>query len=324
MKNIVLLTDKNSLAWDFSKKIQAYLEINLGMNVEIAELAVKQFRNHELNISGVSNLRGKDIYYIADSSKNPNDWWAELLLVKDLVLNASVNSLSFVLPDMYYSRQDRKGEPRVPISARAVANSISPGIKRIITMDLHAAQIQGFYPANVPVDNLYSFPELARYLIKNHSEELKNLLILSPDAGGVERVKSFLKRIGRLTPENVYDLGFMIKDRPKAGEVGTMRYVGSDYQGKNVLIVDDIIDSGNTLCKSAEILKQGGANKIYCYATHGLFTKGTEELTCLFDKVFTSNTHYQKEDVNVIDISPIFAEAIYRAQTNQSVSELFR
>jgi ribose-phosphate pyrophosphokinase len=324
MKNMILLADKNSLAWDFSKKIQNHFEIDFGMNVSLAELSVKSFRNNELNISGVSNLRGKDIYYITDSLKKPNDWWAELLLVKDLVLNASANSLSFVLPDMYYSRQDRKGEPRVPISARAIANSISSGIKRIITMDLHAAQIQGFYPANVPVDNLYSFPEVSRYLIKNYSEELKNLLILSPDAGGVERVKSFLKRIGKLTPENIYDIGFMIKDRPKAGEVGTMKYVGSDYAGKNVLIIDDIVDSGGTLCKSAEILRKGGANKIYCYATHGLFTKGVDELNLLFDKVLTSNTHYQKENVEVIDISLIFAEAIYRAQTNQSVSELFR
>lgn len=324
MKNMILLADKNSLAWDFSNKIKDYFEINLGMAVDLAELSVKGFRNNELDISGVSNLRGKDIYYIADSSKNPNDWWAELLLVKDLVLNASANSLSFVLPDMYYSRQDRKGEPRVPISARAIANSISPGIKRIITMDLHAAQIQGFYPANVPVDNLYSFPEVARYLIKNYPGELKNLLILSPDAGGVERVKSFLKRIGRLTHENIYDLGFMIKDRPKAGEVGTMRYVGSDFKDKNVLIIDDIVDSGKTLCKSADILRKGGARKIYCYATHGLFTEGILSLNSKFDKVFTSNTHYQKDGVNVIDISPIFAEAIYRAQTNQSVSELFR
>jgi ribose-phosphate pyrophosphokinase len=323
MVQAILLSDKNSNAWVFSKKIQNYIKQEKGYDFELYELSLEKFRNNELNLFGVSNLRGKSVYYVADSSKSPNDWWAELLLVKDLVLNASAQSLSFVLPDMYYSRQDRKNEPRVPISARAVANSISSGIKRIITMDLHAAQIQGFYPSNVPVDNLYSFPVVAKYILEKYPEELKNLQIISPDAGGVDRAKSFRKRLGRLTPQNDYDIGFMIKQRPRAGEVGNIKYIGEDYRGKNILIIDDIVDSGGTLSINAEMLRKGGANKIFCYATHGLFTKGEEILNSQFDKVFTSNTRYNGNGVEVIDITPLFAEAIYRAEKNESVSELF-
>jgi len=237
MKNASILVNRNSNAWGFSEKIKDYLEKEYHEEITIQELNVGRFRNNELNISVSENIRGRDIYYVANSSQNPNDWWAEILLIKDLILNASANSLTLVLPDMCYSRQDRKDRPRVPISARAIADSISPGTKRIITMDLHAAQIQGFYPSTLPVHNLYSFPEVVKHLVENHSEEIKNLLILSPDAGGVDRAKYFLKRLEKIAPENEYDIGFMIKQRPKAGEVGTVKYVGPDYIGKNILIV---------------------------------------------------------------------------------------
>jgi len=324
MKNASLLVDKNSDAWGFSKKIQEYIQREYNEKISIQELNIGKFRNDESNISVPENLRGKDIYYIADSSKNPNDWWAEILLIKDLVLNASANSLTLVLPDMCYSRQDRKDRPRVPISARAIADSISPGTKRIITMDLHAAQIQGFYPATLPVHNLYSFPEVVKHLIEKYPDFIKNLLILSPDAGGVDRAKYFLKRLEKMAPENEYDIGFMIKQRPTAGEVGTIKYVGPNYAGKNILIVDDIVDSGKTLGTNAEELKKGGANKIFCYATHGLFTEGTLDLKSKFDNIFTSNTHHNEDEtINVVDMSPLFAESIYRTQMDKSISELF-
>jgi ribose-phosphate pyrophosphokinase len=323
MKNAIILANPDSDAWQFCIKIQNYIRKEKFIDIPIRELNITKFRNGEILPKSVSNIRGKDVYYVADSSKDPNSWWVEILLVKDLILNASANSLTLVLPDMYYSRQDRKNEPRVPISARALASSIGTGVKKIITMDLHAAQIQGFYPSKVPVDNLYSFPAVAKYLVKNYSQDLKNLQIISPDVGGVDRAKSFRKRLGKLTPENDYEIGFMIKQRAKAGEIGSVKYVGESYFGKNILIIDDIVDSGGTLACNAETLRAAGANKIFCYATHGLFTKGTEILTSKFDKVFTSNTRYNGNGVETIDISPLFAEAIYRAQTNESVSELF-
>ncbi|MBI2056852.1 ribose-phosphate pyrophosphokinase, partial [Candidatus Pacearchaeota archaeon] len=282
------------------------------------EVYIKHFRNKEIDMHIPENIRKKDVYFIQDSTKNPQEWWVELLLLKDLLLNASIESLSFILPNMLYSRKDRKEKSRVPISARALANSISPGLKRIITMDLHAAQIQGFYPAHVSVDNLYSFPEAVNYLRKNHFNDLENLVVVSPDSGGAERAESFAKRL-----KSKYPIALIDKRRIEAGEIEKMRLVG-DVKGKNVLIADDIIDSGNTLCKAAELLKENEAENLFCYGTHGIFTLGTEELFKHFNKIMTSNTHYiEDKKVEVIDMSPLFAEAIYRAQKGLSISELF-
>jgi ribose-phosphate pyrophosphokinase len=323
MRNIVLLVDKDSKAWDFAKKIKYYIETNKQEYVKIVNVPIGLFRNGELRFDSPSNLRKKDVYYIQDSSKEPQKWWVELLLIRDLVLSSSANSLTFILPNLLYSRQDRKDKSRVPISARALANSISSGVKKIITMDLHARQIQGFYPPTTPLDNLHSFSETVKYLIKNHFDYLDNLLILSPDAGGVTRAKSFLTRIEKHTQKKC-EIAFVIKERSAPGEVGKTRYVGPDPAGKNVLIVDDIIDSGGTLCSTSKLLKEKGVNKIICYATHGLFTKGISELKENFDLILTSNTHYRENnDIKIIDMSPVFAEAIFRAQKGFSISELF-
>jgi ribose-phosphate pyrophosphokinase len=324
MENVILLADKNSNAWGFAEKVKEYIKESKKEKIKLQSIPIGLFRNKEIEINPTDNLRKKDVYYIQDSTKDPQQWWVELLLIKDMALSASANSLTFVLPNMLYSRQDRKIKSRVPISARALANSIAPGIKKIITMDLHSGQLQGFYPATTPLDNLYSFPEVVRYLIKNYPEELKNFIILSPDAGGVTRARSFLRRIEESTG-NKCELAFMIKERSRPGEVGEMRYVGPDPKGKTVFIVDDIVDSGGTLCSSAEVMRQKGASKLFCYATHGLFTEGTDKLCDIFDKILISNTHnFPKiKGVEVIDVSQLFAEAIYRAQKGSSISELF-
>lgn len=327
MDKVILLADKNSKAWDFAKKIKDFIWCEKEVSIPLKEVSIKHFRNKELDIYVPENIRKKDVYFIHDSAKNPQEWLTELLLLKDLLLSASAETVSFVLPNMLYSRKDRKEKSRVPISARALANSISPGLKRIITMELHAAQIQGFYPANLPLDNLYSFPEAVRYLRENHLTDLNKLVVLSPDAGGVERAKSFLQKLEiaqKNSPEKQeYSFALISKTRQSAGEVDSMELVG-DVKDKNVLIVDDIIDSGGTLCKAAQLLRKNGAKKLLCYATHGLFTLGTEELFKNFDAVITSNTHYREKDgVEVVDVSSVFAEAIYRAQKGLSISKLF-
>ena len=275
-----------------------------------------------------TSVRQKDVYFIHDSSKNPQDWWVNLILIKDLLLSSSAKSVSFVLPDLLYSRQDRKDKPHVPISARALANSISSDLKRIITMDLHAAQVQGFYPQNIPVDNLYSFPEAVKYLRQNHFNNLENLVVVSPDVGGANRARAFLKKLEKAQLNDFikqeYSFVLINKTRLVAGDIEQMELIG-DVSGKNVLIVDDIIDSGKTLCSAADLLKKNGAEKLFCYGTHGIFTKGTQEICEKFDIVITSNTHYLEDNkVEVIDVSPIFAEAIYRAQVGDSISELFK
>lgn len=319
MDDTILLADPESRSWDFSKKIQNYIEKEKGVLIPLKSVDIKYFANKEIDMHVPENVRKKDVYFIHDSTKDPQDWWIQLILLKDLLLRASANSVTFVLPNMLYSRKDRKEKPHVPISARALADTISPGLRRIITMDLHATQIQGFYPTNVPLDSLHSFTAVVHFLKENKViENPENLVVLSPDAGGVDRARAFAGKLGSKHP-----IAFIYKRRDNLGKVGEMILVG-DVTDKNVLVVDDIIDSGGTLCNAAELIKKSGAGKLYCYGTHGLFTKGTEELHRHFDLVMTSNTNYKENnDIRVIDMSPIFAEAIYRAQIGESISELF-
>lgn len=326
MKDVILLADPESKVWNFSKAIKKYIEETKEQEIQLSKVEIDLFRNKETKMHVPENVRTKDVYFIHDSSKNPSQWWTDMLLIKDLLNNASANSVSFVLPSMLWSRQDRKDKPHVPISARAVARSITPGTHRIITMDLHAAQIQGFYPETLPVDNLYSFPKIIRHLREKHASLLENLVIVSPDAGGVTRARSFSQRLYQTQPKDKnqnYPLAVISKIRAKPGEVEKM-YLAGDVKDKDALIVDDILDSGGTLCKATDLLKENKAKKVYCYATHGIFTKGTEHLNEKIDKVFTSNLHYVEENgVEVIDLSGEFAEAIYRAQKGLSISKLF-
>ena len=318
MDGVILLADPESKAWDFALKIQSYIEENKKIKVLLDKVSIKHFGNGEINAEVPESIRKMDVYFIQDSTKNPKEWWVELLLLKDLFLNSSASSVTYILPDMLYSRKDRKDIPHVPISARALARSISSNLARVITMDLHAPQIQGFYPENMPLDNLHSYPQVVQYLREHPFNDLKNIVVLSPDAGGARRAESFAKRLGSIHPIALID-----KRRVNAGEIEEMRLVGN-VEGKDVIIVDDIIDSGGTLLEAAKKLKEHGAKNLYCYGTHGIFTKGTQELTAAFSRVITSNTHYQKVNgVEVVDVSPVFAEAIYRAQKGLSISKLF-
>lgn len=327
MDKVLLLADPQSHAWNFAEKIQKYLQKKRKYFVPLEKVNISHFGNNEIDMSIPKNVRRKDVYFIHDSNKDPQEWWVQILLFKDLALSSSIENLTFVLPDLLYSRQDRKHESRVPISARAVAESISPGLKKIITMDLHAPQIQGVYPSNVPLDNLYSFPEISRYLIKAQKNNLENLIGVSPDKGGVERVIAFMNRLAVYdkgnSVHNLYSTAFLYKRRVKAGKVEEMRLNGN-VEGKNCLLIDDIIDSGGTLIEASKILRKNGAKKLFCYATHGLFTKGIEKLSENFELIMTSNTHYvEYPTVKIIDVTPLFAEAICRAQKGESISILF-
>ena len=189
-------------------------------------------------------------------------------------------------------------------------------------MDLHVSQLQGFYPETINLDNLHSFPTLADYLVKGNEEmDLRELVVLSPDAGGVKRAENFASRI-----KSRYPIAFI--DKRKDFETGEIKYVrlSGDVKGKDVIVVDDIIDSGNTIIESVKLLKKQGANKLFCYGTHGLFTvkENRKKIYNLFERVITSNTHYQEDDaLEVLDVSPVFAEAIYRAHMGMSISKLF-
>jgi ribose-phosphate pyrophosphokinase len=332
MDNVILLAEKGTPAWEFGEKIQKHIVGNYHTKeFNLCEIEIIPFRSGEFLPHVSENIRKADIYYIQSSNKDPSKWWVELLLIKDLCLSASVNSLSYVLPNMNWSRQDRKDRSRVPISARALAKSLySRKTERVITMDLHSPQIQGFHDESVPIDNLYSFPTVVDYIRKNHYNDLENLVIVSPDAGGVGRAMSFLDRMIKANKSDpvTHDYGFAFthKLRSKPGEIEKMWFVG-DVRDKNVLIVDDIYDSGGTLIKCGDKLKDNGANKVLAYGTHGLFTEGTDCILRSFSSVMTSNTHYIKKDgdgkIEVIDMAPSFGEAIYRAQKGISISEMF-
>ncbi len=320
MDRVVLLADQTSKAWDFAEKIKSYLERTKQVSLPLANIEIGHFRNGEINMHVPGNIRRRDVYFIQDSSKNPQEWWVELLLLKDLALRASVASLNFVLPNMDYSRQDRKQKSRTPISAKALADSLThpPILSRIITMDLHAEQIQGFY--SIPVDTLRSFPSFAKYLRENPEglTPLEKLVIVSPDAGGANRVESLARRLGSEYPIAVID-----KRRAGPGEIEKMNLAGY-VSGRDALIVDDLIDSGKTLCKAAESLRENGARNVSCYGTHGIFTEGTSTLTKTFNRVIATNTiDGNFPGVERIDVTPIFAEAIYRAQMGSSISELY-
>ena len=321
--DMILLADKDSYSFKFASEIKKYLGAKRKADIPLRKLDVKRFRNRELGLHIPKNLRGKCVYFIHDSDKNPQEWWVELLLLKDLLLNSSAKEVTFVLPDMMYSRQDRKDAPHVPISSRALAESISSGLRRIVTMDLHAPQIQGFYPATVPVDNLYSFPVAVQYLNQYHKTSLENFVVVSPDVGGATRAKAFRTRLMKTNHDNDYGFALISKTRRTAGEIEEMILVG-DVEGKNVLVVDDIIDSGGTLISAGNLLKERGVRKMMCYGTHGLFTEGTEKLKTVYDAVITSNSHRQTDKgIEVVDVRGLFAEAIYRAHKGESISKLF-
>jgi ribose-phosphate pyrophosphokinase len=331
MRNVILLADSRTSAWDFANKIHNYIKNTKEKEIKLDKLETKVFRDKEILPHVQENIRKKDVYFVQSSNKHPNDWLAELIFTKNLCLKADVNSLSLVLPYMRYARQDRKHMSRVPISTRAVADVISDGVKRIITMDLHSPQIENAYPANVPLDNLQSFPELVKYLRLNYPSYLENIVIASPDIGGAGRANSLSKRLLKgeipldLEKPN-YTLAIMSKIRDKFGNIEGMKLIG-DVNKKNVLLVDDIIDSGGSAIKASEVLIKNGATNLLYYATHGLFTKGTEDILKAYKVVMTSNTHYKKKknngEIKIIDMAPTFAEAIYRAQEGLSVSKLF-
>jgi ribose-phosphate pyrophosphokinase len=324
MDKVVLLAEPNSNAWDFAERIQYHIkeEKKVYLALDVAEVC--RFKNGEHDLSVRENIREKDIYFVHDSTKSSSDWWAELQLFVNLFHLASVNNVNLVLPDMKYSRQDRKHHSRVPISANALAVSLKcyPRIKKIFTMDLHAPQIQGFYAPEISVETLPSAYTLVPYLREESGVlDLEDLVVVAADKGDVERAENLCTRLNlKNPPANIY------KQRELTGsrKIKKMELIGN-VKGRRVLIPDDLIDSGNTLCDAAELLQKEGAIELNCYGTHGWFTNGLERLTSLFNRIIVSNTHNKIYDprVQVMDVSSTFAKAIYACQKGDSLSELW-
>jgi ribose-phosphate pyrophosphokinase len=235
-------------------------EICANLSIELGKATIKRFSDGEIAVKIEENVRGRDVFIIQPVSNPANDNLMELLLMIDAVRRASARRITAVIPYYGYGRQDRKVEPRVPISARVVADLIeTTGPNRVLTMDLHADQIQGFF--NIPVDHLFFSAVLQKYII---SKNMEDLVIVSPDSGGAERARFLGKKVNG-------SLAIIDKRRPQANESVVMNIIG-DVKGKNCLLLDDMMDTAGTICKAATALLDNGAKTVMCCATHGVLS----------------------------------------------------
>ena len=290
------------------------------IGVKLADAVIRKFSDGEIFVKINENIRGEDIFIIQSTSPPVNDNLMELLITIDAARRASAKRITAVIPYFGYARQDRKDEGRTAISAKLIANLItSAGVNRVVTTDLHAGQIQGFF--DIPLDNLFSVNEL----IKDMKEKTigKNLAIVSPDVGGVVRARAFAKRINA-------SLVIIDKRRERAGESEVMNIIG-EVKNKTCILLDDIVDSGGTLCNAAKALKNNGANEIYSYIVHGVLSgdalkkieKSEIKELVLTDSIEASEEIKNTKNIRHISIAPLMGEAIKRIHTDSSVSALF-
>jgi ribose-phosphate pyrophosphokinase len=298
-----------------SRSISEYLEMPL------TEASVRRFADEEIFVEINENVRGEDVFVIQSTSYPANDNLMELLICIDALRRASAKRITAVLPYFGYARQDRKPGPRTPISAKLVANLITvAGASRVLSIDLHAGQIQGFF--DIPTDNLFASPVIAADIQARFSN--RDLTVVSPDVGGVVRARSLAKRLDNLP------LAIVDKRRERAGESEVMNIIG-EVDGRTCILIDDIVDSGGTLCNAAAALKQQGAVEVVAYCTHGVLSGGaaarvgTSELKELVvtDTICTGEPDPVDGKIRRLTIAPLLAEAIRRIADEASVSSLF-
>ena len=298
-----------------SKNISSYIGVNL------ADATIRNFADDEIFVEINENIRGEDVFIIQSTSHPANDHLMELLITIDAAKRGSAKRITAVIPYYGYARQDRKTGPRTPITSKLVANLItSAGADRVLTMDLHAGQIQGFF--DIPLDNIFSAPPI----IKDMKEKFKNcseLVIAAPDVGGVVRGRAFAKRLNA-------GLAIADKRREKAGESEVMNIIG-EVKDKTCILLDDIVDSAGTLCNAAKALKEYGAKEIYSYIVHGVLSGSALEKIIsseikemvLTDTIQASTEVKKINNIRHISIAPLMGEAIKRINSDSSVSALF-
>ena len=287
--------------------------------VQLSKVQLKRFADNEVSCEIDENIRGEDVFIIQSTSNPANDHLMELLVLIDACKRASAGRITAVIPYYGYARQDRKPASRTPITAKLVANMITvAGADRVLCMDLHAGQIQGFF--DIPLDDLSSKPLFEKSLRKSNMVKSGNALIVSPDAGGVRRARSLAKRLE-------LDIAIIDKRREKANESEAMNVIGN-VKGKQCIIVDDIVDTGGTLVKAAEALYSKGAEDVQAYITHGVLSKNgmqTIQNSRLSSLVITDTiNNYEDKNVKIISVGKLFAEAIRRVHHDESISVLFR
>ena len=287
-------------------------------DVDLCETLVTRFADNEIWVEIKDNIRGEDVFIIQSTCNPANDNLMELLIMVDACKRASAGRITAVIPYYGYARQDRKPAGRSPISAKLVANMLeAAGVARMLTMDLPAGQIQGFF--DIPVDNLYAQPLFVKDLKNSPMVKSGNTMIISPDAGGVPRARAVAKKLN-------LDIAIIDKRRDRANESEAMNVIG-DVKGKQCIIVDDIIDTGGTLVKAAKALEQEGAVEVQAYITHGVLSNGGAKRMegSVLKRLVITNTIPAPENnvVKVISVANIFAEAIRRVHHDESISVLF-
>jgi ribose-phosphate pyrophosphokinase len=290
------------------------------LNTSLAKAIVRRFADNEIFVEIQENVRGADVFLIQSTSFPANDHLMELLIIIDALRRASARRITAVIPYFGYARQDRKVGPRTPISAKLVANLITrAGADRVMTLDLHAGQIQGFF--DIPTDNLFAAPVMMRDIRQRF--DLRKVIVVSPDVGGVVRARALAKRID--TPLAIID-----KRRERPGESEVANVIGQ-VNGGVCILVDDIIDSGGTLINAADALLERGASEVYAYITHGVLSGGAaarvvksnlKELV-ITDSILPTKAVSEADNIRVLSIAPLIGEAINRTATEESVSSLF-
>ena len=297
-----------------AEAIGEYLELPL------TACSVRRFADMEVFVEIQENVRGQDVFVIQSTSYPANDHLMELLIIIDALRRSSAKRITAVMPYFGYARQDRRATGRTPISAKLVANLITrAGADRVLTVDLHAAQIQGFF--DIPLDNLFSAPVMVRDI--KERMDLNDITVVSPDVGGVVRARALAKRIGA-------QLAIVDKRRERAGESEVMNIIGS-VAGTHCILVDDIVDSGGTLCNAADALIAQGAKDVSAYITHGVLSGGAvDRITksqlrelVISDTIAPTEAQKGASNIRILSIAPLIGEAVARTAKEESVSSLF-
>ena len=305
-----------------ARAIMRRLSMHRGVRTGLVEARVERFNDQEILVEVFENVRGEDMFIVQSTSNPANDNLMELLIISDALRRSSAARITAVIPYFGYARQDRRTKARTPISAKLVANLIAnSGIERVLTMDLHAAQIQGFF--DIPVDNLYASPIFALDIMHHFRGSMDDLAIVSPDVGGVARARELAQRIN--APLSIVD-----KRRERAGEISEMTVIG-EVAGKTVIIVDDICDTAGTLCKAADVLVEAGAKEVHAYITHGVLSGpavGRITASQLKSLVITDSIEPTEDvkscaNIRIVPTAPMLTQAILNIWNGTSVSSLF-